>query len=513
MFKRFLIGVLALYFSVGASLADDGWVNDLRSLFLANNAIIYEINLRTFGAQDVNKDGIIEPEEGEESGNFLNAISRLDELKSYGINTIHVMPIMALGKTKALGTAGSLYAPISFNELNPQLKSERTALSLEEQARKFISEAHKRKIRVIIDLPACASYDLYLRRPELFVKDSSGQPVVPSDWTDVRLLNAGSENKINPDVYNLYKGFVDYVMDLGADGIRADVAPTKPAKFWNELINYSRKKDPQFMWLAEASDSWTEAVADQAVFTPYDKLLEAGFDGFYGSYFKMKDWRSAAELINHVKFTNSLKTKFEQPKSVIGSFATHDELSPVLINGGAYSSMIIWLNSTLPVNSYFVDGFPSGDNYIYLWANKKARKTYTDDDYYFVHRGKLDIFNYSRQPGGKDLGLKNEFAVANNFRKFIAPILANGKFTVLKPNNSEVFAYALSYNKTTILVFGNMNFRAFNEATIKVPHFDDSMLTIPIQMESIPVAEKDKFKLKMIPGEIQVLLVDEFELK
>ena len=77
---------------------------------MANNAIIYEINLRTFGAQDVNKDGIIEPEEGEESGNFLNAISRLDELKSYGINTIHVMPIMALGKTKALGTAGSLYA-------------------------------------------------------------------------------------------------------------------------------------------------------------------------------------------------------------------------------------------------------------------------------------------------------------------------------------------------------------------------------------------------------------------
>ncbi len=510
---RYLTVLLTLFLTASSAFAADVWVNDLRSLFLSNNAIIYEINLRTFGAQDVNKDGIIELSEGEESGNFLNAISRLDELQSAGINTLHVMPVMAVGKTKALGTAGSLYAAASFNELNPQLKSNRTALSLEEQALKFINEAHKRKIRVIIDLPACGSYDLYLKRPELFVKDSSGQPVIPSDWTDVRLLNAGSAGNINMDVFNLYKGFVDYVIQLGADGIRADVASCKPEKFWRELISYSRKKDPQFLWLAEASDSWTEPVCENAVFTSYDKLLEAGFDGFYGSYFMMKDWRSASELMNHIKFTRSLKDKFSEPKSVIGSFTTHDELSPVLINGGLYSDMILWLNSTLPLNPYYVDGFPSGDNYIYLWANKKADKTFTDDEYYFVHRGKLDIFNFSRQPGGKDNNLKNDFVTANRFRQFIAPIIANGNFIELKSNNPEVFAYALSYNKTTILVFGNINFRGYNEAVVKVPHYNDSYLLIPIQMDTTPVNEKDKFKLNLMPGEIQVLLVNDFELK
>ena len=74
-------------------------------------------------------------------------------------------------------------------------------------------------------------------------------------------------------------------------------------------------------------------------------------------------------------------------------------MSPILVNGEKFSEMIIWLNATLPVNSYFVDGFDTGDNYIYMWANKEAFKTYTDDDYYFVHRGKIDIFNFSRQPG------------------------------------------------------------------------------------------------------------------
>ena len=513
MIKRFLaiLGVICL--TVPSVFASDVWVNDLRSLFLSDSAVIYEINMRTFGAQDINKDGIIDKSDGEESGNFLNAISRLDELMASGVNTIHVMPVMAIGKTKALGAAGSLYSAASFSELNPQLKSDKTALSLEEQAVKFINEAHKRNIRVMIDLPACGAYDLYLKRPELFVKDSSGQPIIPSDWTDVRLLDAGDENNINQDVYNLYKGFVDYVMQLGVDGIRADVASTKPANFWKELISYSRKRDPQFMWLAEASDSWTEPVSPKSVFTPYDKLLEAGFDGFYASYFNMKDWRNASELMNHIKFTNSLKTKYGQPKAVIGSFTTHDELSPVLINGQPYSNMILWLNSTLPVNSYYVDGFDTGDNYIYLWGNKKARITYTDDEYYFVHRGKIDIFNFSRRPGGKNINFKRDFAIANGFKHFIAPIIANGRFVELKSNNSSVFAYGLSYNKTTVLVFGNMSFRTNNEAVIKVPHYNDSFLTIPVEMDTAPVSKKDKFNVNLMPGEIQVLLVNEFELK
>ena len=508
-FKKLFAVIICLIISLPAFSADV-WVNDLRNLFLSNGAIIYAVNMRTFGAQDTNSDGIID--EDEESGNFLNAIGRLDEIQAMGINTLHLLPIMETGKTHALGTAGSLYAPSSFNKLNPQLKSRRSMISVKNQAIKFINEAHKRNIRIIIDVPACGSYDLYSKRPELFLKDATGQPISPLDWKDVLLFNAGDETNINQNVLNLYKEFVDCVISLGADGIRADVAHSKPAAFWKELIQYSRRKDPQFMWLAESSQNWKDPISKEISSTPYNKLLEAGFDGFYGAYGEMKDWRKASDLMSQVKFTNSLKHKFTEPKSVIGSFTTHDEMSPVLINGINYSEMILWLNSTLPLNAYYVDGFPTGDTYIYLYGNKTARSTSTDDDKYFVHRGKIDIFNFSRKPEGKFESFRNDFMYGNGFKNTSARIIANGKYTELKTGNSEVFAYAMSYEKTTILVCGNMNFRNPNNATIKIRHFKPEMMVIPIKIKNAPIAGNGTFSVKLDAGEIQVVMINEFDI-
>ena len=511
--KKIVIALTLISLFAQTAFSADVWVNDLRKMFLKNSAIIYEINLRTFGAQDTNKNGIIDFDDAEESGTFLNAISKLDELSQKGINTIHVMPITPVGKTKALGTAGSLYAASSFNTLNPQLESKQSALSINSQARKFIEEAHKRHIRVIIDLPSCGFFDVDMPRIALIVKDKSGQPVVPADWTDVRLLNAGTETEVNKDVYNLYKEFVDMVIGLGADGIRADVATLKPAKFWKELIDYSRGKDHQFLWLAEASESWTTPVSEYAIFTPYDKLLEAGFDGYYGSFFNLKNYKTGRELINQIITTRANLAKYEEPKAVIGSFTTHDEMSPILINGEKFSEMMIWLNATLPVNSYFVDGFDTGDNYIYLWANKEAFKTFTDDDYYFVHRGKIDIFNFSRQPGGKNDDLLGTFILANGMKRQFSQIINNGKFVPLRTSASPVFAYAMSYSGKSIVVIGNLNFRNNVDVTISVPKLENKNIVIPVKINNVPIAGKGSFKVTLMPGETQVLYLTDLELK
>jgi len=509
--KRFVLALALTAFICQNAYSADVWVNDLRRMFLKNSAIIYEINLRTFGAQDTNKNGIIDFDDAEESGTFLNAIPKLDELVQKGINTIHVMPVTPVGKTKALGTAGSLYAASGFNTVNPQLVSDKSALSAYSQAKKFIDEAHKRDIRVIIDLPSCGAYDLYMQRPELFVKDKSGQPVVPADWTDVRLFN--SDISVNNDVYNMYREFVDMVLKLGADGIRADVATCKPAKFWKDLIDYSRAADPQFLWLAEASESWTEGVSSYAVFTPYDKLLEAGFDGYYGSYFNLKNYKTGKELINQIQTTKLNLEKFSEPKAVIGSFTTHDEMSPVLVNGIKFSEMIIWLNATLPVNSYFTDGFDTGDTYIYMWANKEAVKSYTDDDYYFVHRGKPDIFNFSRQPGGTNDELLKSFIIANHMKRQFSEIINNGRFISLKTSAPSVFAYAESYNGKSIIVFGNLNFRNNADVIVSVPKLGAKNIVLPVKIESIPVIDKGEVKTVLSPGEIQVLMVNDLEIK
>ena len=257
--------------SVKAQMVNGVWHNDLRNLFLQNKSIIYVINIRTFNAKDTNKNEIIDNDE--ESGNFLNAIERLDELKKMGINTLHILPITPVGKLKALGNAGSVYAISDFGSLNPQLKAPDSTLSVNEQAKKFITECHKRNIRVIVDLPSCGAYDLFINHPDYFVKDESGQPIIPLDWTDVRVLETGKDGQLDEDVYYQHKEFVDMVMALGADGIRADVATMRPYTFWEKLIQYARGKDPEFMFLAEASNAWVDPPSKYAPFTTYDKLL------------------------------------------------------------------------------------------------------------------------------------------------------------------------------------------------------------------------------------------------
>lgn len=512
--KKFLVVLSVLLLTSIQCNAKDVWVNNLRSEFLDNSSVIYEINIRTFNAKDKDGNGIIDIEAGEESGNFINAIERLDELKAKGITAIHVLPVTPVGKTKALGTAGSLYAAAGFDSLNPQLKNNSLDMSIEEQARKFIQAAHDRGIAVIFDVPACGSYDLFLQSPELFVKDASGQPVIPADWTDVRLLDAGNENQINQDLLRTYKKYVDLVMSLGVDGIRVDVAHCKPAKFWKELIEYSRKIDREFLWLAESSDSWKEAVSPKSVFTPYDKLLAAGFDGYYGSFFNLKNWKTAKELENQVNLNLSLEKKIGSPKSVIGSFTTHDELSPILEKGKDYSRMIMWLNATLPVNSYFVDGFETGDKYIYFWANKKAKKTYTDDEYYFAHRGKIDIFNFSRKPGGKDMDLQEEFIHSNQCKLIVKNILKDGSFRFLKTSSPSVFSYAVSNVSQTVIVVGNLDFRtSLHDVKISVPKINRATPIMPLVLKNIPTLSKGKIITNLNGGEIQVFILENFSIK
>lgn len=511
-FKKFIFIFIFLLIGSKAFCAQ-AWNNDLQSLFLANKTIIYAVNIRTFNANDINKDGIIDESAGEERGNFINAIDRLDELVNAGINTIQLLPVTPVGKVKALGTAGSLYAPSSFNEINPQLKSNNSGMTVDNEMRKFVDECHKRNLRVIVDLPCCASYDLYLRNSILFNKDKDKNPIIPSDWTDVRLLDAGSEAQINMDVYNLYASFVDMVVDLNVDGIRANIPTTKTYSFWKKLINETKARNPQFVFIAESSFSTTNPVSNSPIYTPCSKLLDAGFDGYYGNYNELKNWQKANDLFSSVKKDLEISAKYSGSKKVIGNFATHDQISPILVNGPQLSKMIIWLNATLPLNSYYIDGFSTGDNYIYYWANKKAQKTFTDDDYYFVHRGQMDIFNFSRKPMGNNPDIYTDFTMANRFKIIASDILSNGSFVRLRTSNDSVFAYARSYKNQSIIVFGNLNFKAVQKVTISVPKLNSDLSVIPIQATSTPIVTNGKISLDLTPGEIQVLIFNNLSLK
>ena len=504
---RVLLFLIIFFFGVLTVSAETG----LRTLFLNNNSIIYGINIRSFNAQDTNGNGIID--ENEVRGNFINAIDRLDEIKALGINTLHLLPITPTGKLKALGTAGSLYSISDFTRINEQIVDKTSKLLPIEQAKLFVEECHKRGIYVIIDLPSCGAYDLFLNKPELFVKDKKQLSVVPTDWTDVRLLDAGDNQKLNQDLLDIHKQFVDMVLAIGADGIRADVATIKPSKFWEEIISYTRKQNPEFMFLAEASDSWREPPSEYAQFTPYDRLLEIGFDGYYGSFFNFKDWENPSELYEHVKFNKKLLSSYKEGKSAILSFTTHDEVSPILLHGENFSKMICWLEGTLPYNPYIVDGFTTGDDYIYPLENSKAVTTETDDDYYFVHRGKLDIFNFSRRPGGKYNSISEEYKKAMQFRNNNIELINLGNFVPLKTSVENVVAFARSYSGRTVIVIGNMDYEnSYKKVSVKIPGLGNRYKFLSIKGENLNRIRRNRLDTDLSEGEVKVLLIDKFSL-
>ena len=504
---RLILSIIVCFLLTSSAFAEEG----LRTIFLNNKAVICGINIRNFNANDTNKNGLID--NNEEGGNFINAIERLDEIKDSEINVLHVLPITPVGKLKALGTAGSVYAINGFDTINPQLVDKTSPLTPIEQAKLFIDECHKRGIKVIIDLPSCGSYDLFLSNPELFIKDKKQLSIVPTDWTDVRLLNTGTDENLNQDVLNVHKHFVDMLIEIGADGIRADVATIKPFKFWQEIIEYSRKKAPEFLFLAEASDSWREPPSKYATFTPYDKLLEAGFDGYYGSFFNLKDWKTAEQFMEHIKFNKKLLTSYPDDKSVILSFTTHDEISPILLHGERFSVMIAWLEATLPFNPYFIDGFQTGDDYIYPWANTRAKKTETDDDYYFVHRGKLDIFNFSKKPGGKNKFVNANFKEAFKFRTENSDLITKGTFTPLKTDKERVFAFSRSYKGETIIVIGNLDYKhPQKRVSIKISGLKKKSFIETIEGYANYKTKNNRLLTELDSGEIKVLRINNFVL-
>lgn len=351
--------------------------NNLRSMFQNNQAVIYAMIPRIFNAKDTDGNGLIE--NGEEPGYFTNMIERLDELKTYGINTLHWLPINPPGYASAKGSAGSVYAPLDYLMIDPKLDDPRNPKNVYEEAKDAINECHKRNIKVMIDLPSCMSVDLYEARPDLSATDAENHPKTPEGWEDIRMFNPWKNEdtqELNVALLDYHKKFVDMCIDLGIDGIRADVGRAKPPEFWDELISYSRLKDPEFAYLAEC---YTYEDASPMKNMPADRpedALASGFDSYYGQYHIFNIWK-AKDFHKFIKDNLKMSHDHDKGKSLIGSFATHDDKSPMSNGGADYCMMTNVIQTTVPMtNPYIVTGYESGDRYIYNYGGKYVNKTF-----------------------------------------------------------------------------------------------------------------------------------------
>ena len=491
--------------------------NDLRTLLKNNEAKILAIVPRTFNAKDLNGNDYIDG--NEQHGTFLNAIERLDEVKAAGFNTFHVLPVSTPGKIKAMGTAGSVYAPKDMLEIDPMLIDKNDPRSDKEQFKAFIDECHKRGIRVMLDLPSCASYEMFLNMPELMAVEKDGLAKTPQGWNDIRMLQPWEDEgkrTLNPKLLEYHKKFVDMCIDLGIDGIRADVARTKPAEFWDVIIPYSHMRDPEFAWLAE---TYTYEDASPQANMPHDRpedSLRAGFDAIYGQYHIFHEWPNATTFMDYVKEQLDMSYRLPKGKSLIGSFATHDDISPMFHGGADYCNLTMGLQATLPMlNPYIVDGYQSGDDYIYSFADKYNPITQTDNHEMTVHRGRLDIFNLSRRPGGTQPEIGKFMTSAFNMRDKYIDVISKGTFIQLDKENDKndnIIAYARHYNGKTLLVVANKNVNRAVACKIKVPTLkaDQELnnLLPSYGKESVLQAKDNELCVDLGPARVHVFEID-----
>lgn len=500
---------------IGSSSSAQTWVNDARTLFNQNQAVVLTVNMRTFGAIDKNNDGIIQKKKGEVSGNFDNAISRLDEISALGVNTLHLLPINPVGTRRAKGTAGSLFAVKDLTAIDPNLGSSNSNSLLFLQAKSFVEACHKRNIRVLVELPAYGSYDLYLKKPRLFLKDKNRNSIVLPEHKDLRIFNAGTGATLNTEVYNLYEKYIDLLLSMNVDGVVAQDPYLKPVKFWEKLISYTKKQNQNFIFVAEMTQTQKRPKNVKVPYVKLKKLMNVGFDVCLGGFGDIKNWKSPEDIQKNITRNEKFLKKYDGKKSALADFAMYYDVAPIMVEDLYLSKMIIWLSSTLPVNSIYTDGFQTGDDYDFDWANLKAFDSKTDDTKYYSERGKLDIYNYSRRPKGQYQELFEELKLANNFKSEMRLDMPNPKFVMLETNYPDVFAYAITDVTTnhTVFVVGSFDMENIKNVEIKVKGLNKKAIIENVRNYAEPQAHRGQINTLLAPVGIQVFEVENFALK
>jgi len=189
----------------------------------------------------------IYPRDFSKEGNFNGVTARLDDLKSLGVNILWLMPIHPIGEKLRKGCCGSPYAVKDYYAINPDYGTEA-------DLKRLISEAHRRGLKVIMDLvPNHTAWDsVLMKHPEFYKQDANGniQPPVAA-WSDVAGLNYANAD-LRRYMIAMFKYWIDPA-GFNFDGFRCDVAEMVPTAFWEEARAEMLKVKPDIILLAEAS--------------------------------------------------------------------------------------------------------------------------------------------------------------------------------------------------------------------------------------------------------------------
>ncbi len=141
----------------------------------SKHAVIYNLFTRAATGFDHNSDGSVSltpiGEGWMETGTFLKSIALLPYIKRLGFNTVHLLPITAIGRDGHKGTLGSPYAIRDPYRLDPRLAEPALELDAETEFAAFVEAAHHLGLRVVVEFvfrTASKDADWAAEHPEWF---------------------------------------------------------------------------------------------------------------------------------------------------------------------------------------------------------------------------------------------------------------------------------------------------------------------------------------------------------
>jgi glycosidase len=214
----------------------------------------------------------------------LNAVAaRIDSIRDLGVNMMWVMPIYPIGIEKG---KNSPYCISDYKAIAPEFGTI-------DDFKNLAAVCHDHGMGIILDWVAnhtAWDHPWVKEHPDWYTHDAETDTIMcpqPWNWEDVADLNYDSQD--------MREAMIDamkfWIVDVGIDGFRCDVADGVPADFWKDAIDQLRAAagERQILMLAEGKN--------------VDNFTVGGFDMNYGWDYKgvlvnVFKGASAEELIN-----------------------------------------------------------------------------------------------------------------------------------------------------------------------------------------------------------------------
>ena len=209
--------------------------------------------------------------------NSLNAVAaRIDSIRDLGVNVMWVMPIYPIGIEKG---KNSPYCISDYKAIAPEFGTI-------DDFKHLAQVCHEHGMGIILDWVAnhtAWDHPWVKEHPDWYTRDEKVDTIIcpqPWNWEDVADLNY--DNK------DMREAMIDamkfWIVEVGIDGFRCDVADGVPADFWKDAIEQLRAAagERKIVMLAEGKNE--------------DNFTVGGFDMNYGWDYKdeiVKVWKGA----------------------------------------------------------------------------------------------------------------------------------------------------------------------------------------------------------------------------